>query len=127
MRFVVETSKEITPTNTSVLLPKAGKNLTLLTCTPIGGISGRWYVNAKLVSEDTPTISYPNIGSKYAVRINSVMFKLEQKLNAMTVERKRAVLALIAYRIELAEVRNADEPKVLDLLQYIKFKLAEML
>ena len=54
------------------------------------------------------------------------MFKLEQKLMAMTAERKKSILALIAYRIELAEAKNADEPKVLDLLQYIKFKLAEM-
>ena len=35
-----------------MLDPGIGKNLTLFTCTPIGGIAGRWVVKAKYIDEE---------------------------------------------------------------------------
>ncbi len=127
MRFVVDTSREISPSKTDVLLPKAGKNLTLLTCTPIGWISGRWHVNAKLVEANTSTFQYPNISLKHKFKINVAMNKYATSMSDKTDEERRMILATIAYRIEMLQTKYADNQYALDLLEYIKIKVAEML
>lgn len=51
-RYAVTESYEIKPTDVKILDPGIGKNLTLFTCTPIGGISGRWLIQGKYIDEE---------------------------------------------------------------------------
>jgi sortase (surface protein transpeptidase) len=44
----VEKSYETTAEDVSVLAPGYGKNLTLITCVPIGTTANRWVVRAKI-------------------------------------------------------------------------------
>lgn len=130
MRFLVETSREISPSKTDILLPQSGKNLSLFTCTPIGGISGRWHVNATLIEDNVATSSpfdFSNLAFNHKVKINVAMNKYAVALASRTEEEKNLILATFAYRIELMEARYADNQYALDLLQYIKVKVAELL
>jgi LPXTG-site transpeptidase (sortase) family protein len=49
--YIVKKSYETTPRNVNVLDTTCEKVLTLITCTPIGGTSGRWVVEAKYSGE----------------------------------------------------------------------------
>mgnify|MGYP000237533943 CR=1 FL=1 len=52
-RYRVNASYNTDPTNVSVLLPDGDKKIiTLFTCTPVGGLSGRWIVRGELVEEN---------------------------------------------------------------------------
>lgn len=44
--YSVQASYNTTPTDVSVLKPTLADQITLITCTPIGGVSGRWIVKA---------------------------------------------------------------------------------
>jgi LPXTG-site transpeptidase (sortase) family protein len=51
-RYNVTKSYETKPTNVEVLLSEKNKSLiTLFTCTPIGGVSGRWIIRGELIQE----------------------------------------------------------------------------
>lgn len=127
MRFIVETSKEISPTDVEILLPKSGKNLSLFTCTPIGGITGRWHVSARLVEDSSTTLSTLDISSSMKVKINRAMYAFSKKIDTLSDEARHLALATVAYRIELAEAKYEGNDSVLDILMYIKLKLAMML
>jgi LPXTG-site transpeptidase (sortase) family protein len=43
-RYRVSASYNTTPSDVDVLVPTGGSQITLFTCTPIGGLSGRWIV-----------------------------------------------------------------------------------
>jgi len=51
-RYKITASYNTKPTDTSVMLPTYGKKeITLYTCTPIGGISGRWIIRGELIEK----------------------------------------------------------------------------
>lgn len=51
-KYAVTESYNAKPTDVNVMLPRFGKKeITLYTCTPIGGLSGRWVVKAELIVE----------------------------------------------------------------------------
>ena len=124
MRFVVEVSKEISPTDVEILLPRAGKNLSLFTCTPIGGITGRWYVSARLIEDTSSVTPTLNVSSSMKVKINRAMFAFKKKVNTFSDEARLEAIATVAYRIELARTKYADNEKVMDILTYLEMKLA---
>ena len=131
MRFLVETSREISPSKTEILLPQSGKNLSLFTCTPIGGITGRWHVNATLIeegaSQTTSTFDFSNLSLDHKVQINVAMNKYALALDSRTEEEKELILGTFAFRIEQMESNFTGNQYALDLLEYIKVKLIEML
>ena len=127
MRFVVEVSKEISPTDVEILLPRAGKNLSLFTCTPIGGITGRWYVSARLVEDSASMLPGATLSTSMKVKINRAMLGFKRKVDTFSNEARLKALATVAYRIELAETKYEDNAEVLDILRYIELKLAQML
>ena len=127
MAFVVETSKEISPTDVEILLPKAGKNISLFTCTPIGGITGRWYVSARLIEDDSSEVSTLNISSSMKVKINRAMYAFKKKANTLSDEARLKAIATVAYRIDLAKTKYTGNEEVMDILTYIELKLAMML
>lgn len=55
-RYITEASYDTKSNNVAVLSPGIGKNLTLFTCTPIGGITGRWIIKAKFIDEEKSTL-----------------------------------------------------------------------
>ena len=127
MAFVVETSKEISPTDVEILLPKSGKNISLFTCTPIGGITGRWYVSARLIEDSSSEVTTLNVSSSMKVKINRAMYAFEKRVNTFSDAARLKAIATVAYRIELAEAKYEGNTKILDILQYIKLRLASTL
>ena len=127
MRFVVETSKEIATTDVEILLPRSGKNITLFTCTPIGGISGRWYVSARLVEDSSVEAPMLDVSSSMKRKIDRAMSALDSKLSTFAEANRLRAIATVASRIDAAEVKYADDQKVLDILRYIELKLAMIL
>jgi len=85
-RYETEKSYNTDDSDTSVLLPWEGKNLTLFTCTPIGGIDGRWIIKAKYIEENntqqdttTQTIWYfDSLASIYKARMNMLVSRIDQ-------------------------------------------------
>jgi hypothetical protein len=79
--------------NTSVLEPGFGKNLTLFTCTPIGGLSGRWIIKAKFIdeaiSEIQDELQFNDVNYKYKMAISKVMRNIR---NIKDVNKKQEVL-----------------------------------
>jgi len=110
-----------------VLLPKSGKNLSLFTCTPIGGITGRWYVSARLVEDSASMLPGSTLSTSMKVKINRAMFGFKKKVNTLSNEARLKALATVAYRIELAEAKYEGNERILDILKYIELKLAMML
>lgn len=62
-RYTVRSSYNTEPSNTQILLPGTGNSrITLFTCTPIGGIAGRWIVEAELIHQDGESCSVRDAG-----------------------------------------------------------------
>jgi LPXTG-site transpeptidase (sortase) family protein len=50
-KYNIYASYNTTPGDMDALMQTEGAEITLYTCTPIGGVKGRWVVKAKLISE----------------------------------------------------------------------------
>ncbi len=55
-KYEIEESYNTSEYDTSIFLPQDGKNLTLFTCTPIGGTEGRWIIKAKYLDTSTESL-----------------------------------------------------------------------
>jgi sortase (surface protein transpeptidase) len=51
LRYIVTTSYETKPVDTSILAPSTDRLITLYTCVPIGTDRNRWVVQAKMIEE----------------------------------------------------------------------------
>jgi len=57
-RYLVTNSYNTNPQDGKIVLPSTGSAiLTLFTCTPVGGIDGRWIIRAELIREDGDSCS----------------------------------------------------------------------
>ena len=127
LRFVVNTSREITPTTTNILLPRAGRNLTLFTCTPIWGISGRWFVNATLVWDTSNKVLDLGLESSIEEKIDNAMNRFRIAISRVSQSDRERFIAMFAYRIEQYESRYVWNIRAQNILRYMNMKLAGML
>ncbi|MCD5380873.1 carboxypeptidase regulatory-like domain-containing protein, partial [Candidatus Gracilibacteria bacterium] len=121
-RYRVEKSYNTPQSDTSVLKPGYGSNLTLFTCTPIGGIEGRWIIKAKYINEDKiqlqKAIEGLDIATKYKLSINKIVYKLSKYSG----EKKKKIILKIYTRISKLEAKQTNKQK-LDILKYLKIRL----
>ena len=92
-RYIVTTSYNTPSSDTSVLAAGIGKNLTLFTCTPIGGISGRWIVQAKYIDEEKQYLESVLFGANLTKEEkNTVKLFLDTLKGKSDIERKSILL-----------------------------------
>ena len=80
------------PSEVSILDPGIGKNLTLFTCTPIGGINGRWVVKAKYINEEKIALEEKLFGKLLTSTQNKEIKTYFQSLKSLSVSEKKANL-----------------------------------
>jgi hypothetical protein len=125
-RFVykVEKSYETKPTDVWILTPGLWSNLTLITCTPIWWTEWRWVVRAKFVNENKWELEKylygNNVSIKYRIAISKFLGEIE---SLEKTERERITLKVFS-RIQNSENNNQNNSKMLNLLNYLKLKLA---
>lgn len=122
--YIIDESYETNDYDVEVLTPGNGKNLTLITCTPIGTAKNRWIVHAKLVSADIQR-TYPNQTDSEYESID----KYEQLIYDWVVKQQKAhgndvairKIAQLSERIEklLAQPKYADHEQYGPILQTI--------
>lgn len=90
------------PTDVAILNPGIGKNLTLFTCTPIGGINGRWVVQAKFIDEEKVVLEEQLYGTLLAIHekkeiqvYHSSLKSLSRDEQKINLEKKFAALSLL--------------------------------
>ena len=66
--YVTEKSYNTHPQDVEILLPQGGKELTLFTCTPVWGLSGRWIVRARY--QESGSISLNTSRVTFDLRLN---------------------------------------------------------
>jgi len=135
-KHTIEKSYNTSPDDTEILSQEwyATPHLTLFTCTPIGWISGRWIINAKLtevtsmkekaIQEEQDRQRQVEIVKDLYVlpqptkeRIEVIISKVfEGKTNETKIE----IRELLLTRITLMKEKNSDSPKVLKLLEYLE-------
>jgi LPXTG-site transpeptidase (sortase) family protein len=91
-RYVTTTSSEVKANDVSVLAPGIGKNLTLFTCTPIGGITGRWIVKAKYLDEEKISLENKLYGKLLTSSQNKEIQTYFQSLKSLSVSEKKSNL-----------------------------------
>lgn len=82
---MTEASYNTNPKDVEVLLSGVGKNLTLFTCTPVGGIDGRWIIKAKYKEENTQNavqekeVNFKDISVQKKIRYNKLLDGLSEE------------------------------------------------
>jgi uncharacterized repeat protein (TIGR01451 family) len=91
-RYIVESSYDTKSTDTSVLSAGVGKNLTLFTCTPIGGIAGRWIVKAKYIDEEKQTLEKVLYGNSMTATEKKTIDTFFQSLRKKSASAQRLLI-----------------------------------
>ncbi len=115
-RYTTESSYETKADDVSVLAPGIGKNLTLFTCTPIGGITGRWIVKAKYIDEEKSALEIDLLGRALS---SSEKKKIDSEITSMTTLSNESRKSTILARYQ--EVSALSETPV---THYFKMRLA---
>ena len=124
-RYKVEDSYNTTDDDIWVLNPWIWKNISLITCTPIWWIAGRWIIKAKFIDEEKieleKRIWFNSIGIKLKIKINNIVKRVWKN--------KKTVLKIFNSIIKkekeiykLKETKKIKQIKVI--LEYLKYKLA---
>jgi len=124
-KYKVELSYETTDNDITVLNPWIWKNLSLITCTPIWGISGRWIIKAKYIdkekSELIKKISFNSLDRKLKIKITNLVKKIWNDKNKvlnifnLIIKKEKQIW-------KLNETKKIKKIKIV--LEYLKFKLA---
>ena len=80
------------PSEVSILDPGIGKNLTLFTCTPIGGINGRWVVKAKYINEEKIALEEKLFGTLLSAKEKNEIQTYRSSLKSLSRELKKQSL-----------------------------------
>ncbi|MFK7779798.1 MAG: sortase, partial [Candidatus Gracilibacteria bacterium] len=125
-RFVyrVEKSFETEPTNVGIMNPGMGSNLTLITCTPIGGIEGRWVVQAKFVNEDKAELEKYLYGESVAAKYRIAISRIINRVEALDNEKREQFTLEIFSKIEDLEQSIQGNIDISNMLNYFKLQLA---
>jgi uncharacterized repeat protein (TIGR01451 family) len=91
-RYVATESYEVKPSDVSILDPGIGKNLTLFTCTPIGGITGRWVIQAKYLDEEKISLENKLYGKLLTSTQNKEIKTYFQSLKSLSINEKKSNL-----------------------------------
>lgn len=125
--YVTQESYNAPANDTDVLKPGVGKNLTLFTCTPIGGVEGRWVVKAKYLDEAIVEIQsklmFEDVSQKYRQKIAQIMRSLE----ALPEEERRDMYLKIYSRILTLLPKYEDSEKLTRVLQFLQLQIARKL
>ncbi len=116
-RYIVEASYDTPAKDTSILAPGIGKNLTLFTCTPIGGITGRWTVKAKYIDEEKPTLETVLYGTRLSVAEKKEVDTFFRNLKKMTPLVQKTTLEAQYETLQTEDITPAR--------QYFLYKIAK--
>jgi hypothetical protein len=112
--------------NTSVLEPGFGKNLTLFTCTPIGGLSGRWIIETKFIdeaiSEIQDELQFNDVDYKYKMAISKVMRKIR---NISNEDNKQEILATIYNKLDIVLEKHSDKKDIYRIFELFQLEIAK--
>jgi len=112
--------------DTSVLNPGKGKNLTLFTCTPIGGIVGRWIIKAKYIDEAIADIqdelSFNDVEFKYKIAIYKVMRKIR---NFSDKDKKEEVLSTIYNKLDIVLEKYSSNEKISRIFEFFQLEVSK--
>lgn len=128
-RYKTEKSYNTDDSDTSVLLPWVGKNLTLFTCTPIWGITGRWIIKAKFIEESEENnqtqIEYIWYFDTLPLQLKRVVTRLISTIETIDQEDTRLSMYYRVYdRVGLLLSQEDDTQRKL-LLEYVEYKVIE--
>lgn len=125
-KYVVMSSYNTDDSDTSVLEPWKGKNLTLFTCTPIGGIAGRWIIKAKYIDEAITEIenelSFNDVDYKYKSAIYKVMIKIR---NISDENKKEEMLSTIYNKLDIILEKYEDDNKISRIFELFQYEIAK--
>lgn len=123
-RYKIEKSYETTKNDFSVLDVAKWRNLTLMTCTPIGGTSWRWVVKAKFVDEEKQELKRrlggSNFDKMYWKLIERTITHLRQKDSTNAREDIVTKFTLLTNFEKKWGARNIQ-----DFITYFKLRLAQ--
>ena len=116
-KFITTDSYETYPKDVSVLRAKNNKELTLITCTPIGWITWRWIVKAKFVPE---VIDEFKLENETKILWDIIIQMINDTQNIM--EKKKKILQFVS-AIHAIEKKYSIDMKMQRQLRYLKYKL----
>ncbi len=122
-RYKVRIVYPISPKNTYPLEPGVGKNLTLITCTPVWGVKGRWVVSAKYIDENKEDLRKYIYGEDLSFDYKVKIERFLKKLNTYS-EEKRKKLILKLYKAILKFEAKGKADKMIEAINYLKLKIA---
>ncbi len=120
-KYVVKKSYNTPQTDTSVMKEKEGKRtITLLTCTPIGGNTGRWIIKAEYVHEAGYQPLFTDISFKYKKAMQIALKKISKLENGDRILRK-------VYDTVTVSLQSKQTHKIERLLRFIRYKVEKEL
>ena len=124
-KYRTEKSYNTPANNTSVLRPWVGKNLTLFTCTPIWGITGRWIIQAKYIEPDN-NLPKKQFSTKVEVKDKIAVQKLLNRIKSVPDDTKRlATLYKVYERLQWLIRKFSSDPKSTTFLRYLEYRIAK--
>lgn len=121
-RYRVRITYPVAEDNSYPLEPGIGKNLTLITCTPVWGISGRRIVSAKYIDENKEALETyiygENLSFDYKVKIQKFLYKLDTYTDK---EKKKLILKLYKAILKFETTKSAE--RYIEALNYLKLKI----
>jgi len=112
--------------DTSVLNPGKGKNLTLFTCTPIWGLSGRWIIKAKYIDEAISDIQdeleFNDVEYKYKMAISKVMRKIR---NISDENKKQEILSIIYNKLDTITEKHSENKKISRIFELLQYEVSK--
>ena len=125
--YVTQKSYDTSANNTSVLDPGIGKNLTLFTCTPIGGIEWRWIIEAKYIDEALMKlqgdVEYEDISKNVKRRINSIIVAMKD----LPSEKQEEVFYRMFLKVEELQIQFKDNAEILRILEYLQLQVSRQI
>lgn len=122
--YVTEKSYNTPASDTSVLKPWIGKNLTLFTCTPIWGIEWRWIIKAKYLDEAIwdlqREVYFEDVSPEYKKRIESFLTKLKE----FPKEKQITIFFQAFARIDEVKGKYKDNQRIYRILEFLQFRIA---
>lgn len=122
-RYKVRITYPIEADNTYPLQPSIGKNLTLVTCTPVGWITGRRVVSAKFIDEEKEGLETYLYGDDLSFEYKAKIQKFINKLNQYDEEEKKELILKLYKALLKFENTKAGE-KFVTAISYLKLKIA---
>lgn len=125
-KYIVMKSYNTDDSDTSVLEPGRGKNLTLFTCTPIWGISGRWIIKAKYVdeaiSELQDELAFNDVSFKYKLAITKLVRKI---WNLENNEKKQEILSVIYNKVDILLEKHNSNKKLVRIFELLQLEISK--